>query len=380
MRDEVLIEEQHPIPQQISSFQFRLVGDMTLKQFFQLAGGAIVALIIYASSIPPFVKWPLIFLFFGLGAALAFLPLEDRPLATWILIFFKSIYSPTLFTWNKMAQLPQYFQPEEGAPALAPAQPEVKPEKEITPTPQAKLEEKEQSFLSRVTKIMRFTQAAPSTKKEPAPTIATGVAPVLPVEPPKEEKKKPETDVKPLDLEEEKDIKKKEEKEEVMIPQTGVVTVEPIEKSDEDISEGPSEPITTSAVKPTLSSDDQEKGKQAKFSQEAAPPIPPTKPNTIAGQVVDPDGKIVEGAILEIKDSEGRPVRALKSNRLGHFMIVTPLLEGKYTVLTEKDGLLFDPIAFMATGELIPPIAIWAKERTETKEAQTVDVTQIYGI
>ncbi|KKR52786.1 MAG: hypothetical protein UT88_C0021G0001, partial [Candidatus Woesebacteria bacterium GW2011_GWD2_40_19] len=37
--------EQHPIPQNISSYQFRLVGDMTLKQFFQLAGGFLVGLI-----------------------------------------------------------------------------------------------------------------------------------------------------------------------------------------------------------------------------------------------------------------------------------------------------------------------------------------------
>lgn len=380
MAEERLIEEEHPVPQQISSFQFKLVGDMTLRQFFQIAGGALVALIIYASSMPAFVKWPLIFLSFGFGAALAFLPLEDRPLAKWILIFFRSIYSPTLFTWNKSATLPQYFQAEEGAPILAPAQPEVRI-KEEKDTPQAKLEEKEQSFLSRVTKIMHFTQTATAAKKEPAPTVATGVAPVLPVEPDKERAKKLELekDIRPLDLEEKREVKPKKEKEDVMIPQTGVITVEPTKK-DDDVSKGPSEPITTSVVKPILRSEDQAKGKQVKFSQEAAPPIPPTKPNTIVGQVVDPDGKIVEGAILEIKDSEGRPVRAFKSNQLGHFMIVTPLLEGKYTVFTEKDGLIFDSIAFEATDEIIPPIAIWAKERTEPKEQLKVDVTQIYGI
>ena len=31
--------EQHPIPQQISSYQFKLVGDMALAQFGKTAGG-----------------------------------------------------------------------------------------------------------------------------------------------------------------------------------------------------------------------------------------------------------------------------------------------------------------------------------------------------
>ncbi len=33
--------EQHPIPQQISSYQIKLVGDMTLKQFFQVKAAMI---------------------------------------------------------------------------------------------------------------------------------------------------------------------------------------------------------------------------------------------------------------------------------------------------------------------------------------------------
>jgi len=35
--------EQHPIPQQISSYQFKLVGDMTLAQFGKAAGGIVIA-------------------------------------------------------------------------------------------------------------------------------------------------------------------------------------------------------------------------------------------------------------------------------------------------------------------------------------------------
>jgi len=98
--------DQHPVPQQISSYQFRLVGDMTLKQFLELAGGALVGLLFYASSLPGIIKWPLIIISVLFGAALAFLPLEDRPLEIWVLAFFVSISSsmralpPPSATWQ----------------------------------------------------------------------------------------------------------------------------------------------------------------------------------------------------------------------------------------------------------------------------------------
>ena len=88
------IEQEHPIPQQISSYSFRLVGDMTLKQFFQVAMGVVLGLLTYASPLPPIVKWPVVALFVLLGVGFAFFTIEDRPLETWIVIFFKKIIRP----------------------------------------------------------------------------------------------------------------------------------------------------------------------------------------------------------------------------------------------------------------------------------------------
>lgn len=93
--------EQHPIPQQITSYEFKLVGDMTLKQFGKAAGGVIIALLINSSKLVFFVKWPLIFIFAAGGLALAFVPFQDRPLETWLMSFIKSIYSPTIYTYKK---------------------------------------------------------------------------------------------------------------------------------------------------------------------------------------------------------------------------------------------------------------------------------------
>ena len=64
--------EQHPIPQHISSYEFKLVGEMTLKQFLKAAGGIILALLINSTKMVFFIKWPLM-LTFGIGGlALAF--------------------------------------------------------------------------------------------------------------------------------------------------------------------------------------------------------------------------------------------------------------------------------------------------------------------
>jgi len=100
----------------------------------------------------------------------------------------------------------------------------------------------------------------------------------------------------------------------------------------------------------------------ATFTPEAAPPLPPDRPNTIVGQVTTHEGKIVDSAIMEIRDSSGKPVRAVRTNRVGHFITVTPLANGDYEIETEKDQLKFDVIKFRADGNIIPSILIRAKE------------------
>ncbi|MFA6462708.1 MAG: hypothetical protein WCT51_01505 [Candidatus Shapirobacteria bacterium] len=43
--------EQHAIPQQISSYEFKLVGDMTLKQFLKAAVGIVWAIMINSTKL-----------------------------------------------------------------------------------------------------------------------------------------------------------------------------------------------------------------------------------------------------------------------------------------------------------------------------------------
>jgi hypothetical protein len=341
--------EQHPIPQQISSYSFKLVGDMTLKQFSQLAGGVIISLILYASPLNPLIKWPLILISFVIGVALAFLPIQDRPLSTWIVVFFRSIYAPTYFVWRRVKTPKEYFAPEEGlekVPAIAAAEQKqvvaehTEPVIKTTPSVK-KLEEKEKTFLSRVSQnfiapgTTVVITATPVHTYTPTP-VATSISKI------------PKT---------------------INIPETPKIHPEHIistKHTAQSTQEIPAPEVTTVKVAP-IPTAGFSATKVAQFSQEVTPPLPPNRPNIVVGQVLDSNGKIIEGAILEIKDSEGRPVRALRSNKLGHFMIATPLVNGRYEITVEKEGFSFVPFYFDAKNTIIQPIAVWAKENSNLK-------------
>lgn len=114
--------EQHPVPQNVTTFQFRLIGDMTIKQFGYLAGGAILAYVSFKLPLPFFFTWPLTIIFAVGGVGFAFVPIEDRPMDIWVLSFLKNVYSPTLFVWEK-SQITQQRPPVQNMPPQRPPQP-----------------------------------------------------------------------------------------------------------------------------------------------------------------------------------------------------------------------------------------------------------------
>ncbi|MCX6705922.1 MAG: hypothetical protein NTV24_02335 [Candidatus Woesebacteria bacterium] len=299
---------------------------MTLKQFFQIAGGALIAFIIYSLPLMGIIKWPLVVISALLGIALAFLPLEERPLERWIFAFFKSVYSTTLFSWKKTEKEFNYYRDEAAAPSekILYAGGEAKLQEYLKKSSSnsfsGNLEKIEGSFLSGITNI--FTSVVPSIKVGGPPLTAPEQIPV----------------------------------------QIPVVRNIPKLFVEETTSQAKAPGSVSTTVVPVTSGYGTVAAKQVQFSIDAAPPSPPTTPNTLTGQVIDQEKHIVEGAIMEIRDSMGRPVRALKSNKLGHFMVVTPLMSGKYEIITEKDGFSFEPLGFETTGTIIPPIAIYGNK------------------
>ena len=310
--------EQHAIPQQVTSYEFKLVGEMTLKQFAKAAGGIVIALMINATPLVFFLKWPLIFIFAVGGLALAFVPFQDRPLETWLLAFLKSIYNPTMFIYKK--RRPSNWLDIDMAKNWIEIVAEEKKEQQ---------EMLENRPIKKKSQVNEFIDSLPSVNRE-----------------------------------ENQEISKEVEIEEV--PNDQVPKVQTEEKTVENPPTsgdfGEAKEASWAEGKPELNLKRDKLGATGEivFGEIPMPDIPDV-PNLIVGMVLDNQGKIVEEAIVEIQDSEGNPNRVLRTNSLGQFRITTQMANGKYLIVTEKTGLQFDRVEINLNGQIVSPVKIIAK-------------------
>jgi hypothetical protein len=325
--------EQHPVPQNIASYEFRLVGDMTLKQFIELAAGLIVALIFYASGLSWFFKWPLVFVSVILGVGLAFFPIEERPLETWIMSFLKTIYSPTQYLWKKVPKKPEFLEERPPLPAEPIAQ-TITPQDKIKMTeylqtlPEKKnaLDQKEDEFVNQIQNMFSVLTVSGAANKPafPAPSLI-------------------------------------HEPENVSVHKLSGPFVLEVENQPQVTPIPRYTPAPLPYIPPPYPSQQKVPVAQARHSSEIPMPSAPTEPNILAGMVVSKDGLILENVILEIIDQNANPVRALRTNKIGQFRTATQLASGQYEILLEKDGYDFDRISVELKGEIVEPIEIKAK-------------------
>lgn len=305
--------EQHAIPQQITSYEFKLVGEMTLKQFGKAAGGIIIALIINASPLVFFIKWPLIFIFAVGGLAMAFVPFQDRPLDVWLKAFIKSIYSPTIYVYRKKVQSNWL---------------EIDLTKQIDSDKEDKI--KEELPVKESHKVQEFIESLPSIEREDQVIMSS----------------KDDTDL----------VEKIETKNQVIMSQPDNGDTDLVEKTaEETVEEEAVAPVNLDLKREKL-----EATGKAVFGEIPMPDLP-EQPNLVVGMVTDSNGKIIEGAIVEIQDKEGNPSRVLKTNQLGQFKTSTQLAAGEYLVVTEKEGFSFDRVEVILNNDIVKPIKIIAK-------------------
>lgn len=163
--------EQHPVPQNVTTFQFRLIGDMTLKQFGYLCAGGILAFISYKLPLPFFFTWPATVAFVLLGVGFAFVPVEERPMDVWVFSFFKSIYSPTQYIWTQ--EVPRISKPKAAPvtkPPPVPTVPTHAATQNANPQPNHNQSPNSHSILSGL-----FGQATQPTKSAPPASAQTHV-------------------------------------------------------------------------------------------------------------------------------------------------------------------------------------------------------------
>jgi len=96
------------MPRQITTFEFKLIGFFTLKQFIYLVVFIPLGFIVFKLFPLPLVNILLAVLVGAMGPAFAFLPVNDRPLDLWIKNLFKRLTSPTQYVYRKQNS-PIYF-------------------------------------------------------------------------------------------------------------------------------------------------------------------------------------------------------------------------------------------------------------------------------
>jgi len=104
------VQKQHPVPQQVLGVQFKIVGDLTLRQFLFLAFfGALAYGIFSLPNVNPLIKLPLAGISLLIGVGFSLVPIQEQPLERWIANFFGTIYSPTRRVWRKIPEPPEFL-------------------------------------------------------------------------------------------------------------------------------------------------------------------------------------------------------------------------------------------------------------------------------
>lgn len=346
--------DQHPVPQNISSYEFRLVGEMTLKQFFQVAGGILIGIVLFRMPLPFFLKWPLILVAVLTGVMLAFVPVNGRPFSQWIMAFIRSIYSATEFSWASTSA-----QPLDTLPQF------------VNPSKSSALDQLESQVFSRITTLLSggVPAAAPAAQPlptepvaplppspspiTPLPTPAPMMAPAAFTPPPAAPTSAPTRLV--VSTETENHVIASHESAAPAIATPEVTDLPPTPAKPAPTNPTPVYSASTLPMPPPAAP--QSLAPQAQTASNL--PIP-ERPNIVSGVVMS-GGQPVDGAIVEILNSAtGIPVRALRSNKNGQFQTATPLSKGNYNISVEKAGLTFAPVSIICDDKIISPIQLSA--------------------
>ena len=309
--------EQHAIPQQISSYEFKLVGEMTLKQFLKAAAGVIIALLINSTKLIILVKWPLMLIFGGAGILFAFVPFEDRPLEVWVKAFIESIYNPTIYIYKKKST--DNWLDLDLSKNITSDVKTVSVKKSTTSS------EMENVMKRSGMKLSDYLQVNSLTDRK-------------------------------------QNVETKIDNNDIKVDQVAEVKVEQeIENSQEIVTNNEVKVSDWRDNKAGLDLKSEKLGATgtAVFGAIPMPDIPDI-PNVIVGMATSSEGKIIDGVIVEIQDEHGNPSRVLKTNSLGQFKTSTSLANGKYLLIAEKDGYIFDRVNLELNNQIVQPIKIIA--------------------
>jgi len=400
--------ENHPIPQDVTGFKFKLIGQITIKQFLYLLGAGFFVYFFFALPFPLFIKGPFILLAATLGVGLAFVPVEGRPMDKMLYFFIRALPAENQYVYHRLGAT-GFFDNLTHTKAITP-----KPAKnidyeeakksllarELTSAQKAKAQaaSKEAVDVHFLNTIKTFFEESvyESEKPKGPPEVSTastqasqsqgtntpvelpsliptslptggGVTP-LDTPPPQEEETDEKKDI-PAPIQptiEDSEIKLQKLQEELA---KALSEKEQLQKRFFEMAQQqPTEEVFT----PKTEGEKKEKTTHVKTISKsnaiaAGFPMLPDIPNILLGIVKDPRGKVIQNILVEVIDKNNIPVRAFKTNALGQFISATPLPDGTYIIRFEDPtkNNEFDTVEVTLDGTIFQPLEITSIDQRE---------------
>lgn len=388
--------EGHPIPQDVTGFQFKLIGSMTVKQFAYLACGSIMAWIFLSLPLFALVKFPLVAFFFLLGFSLAFIPIEGRPMDLLFSYFIKALFTPNQYIYQKTGG--QLIPPlahvslQQTSKGVMPL-PKEKLQAFLKTVPKSKnkLDQKEEVFFDSIFSLFPKPSSPQTQAQDTSAKIITveeeQTSASEKIEPEEDEKKRKEMLEKEALLIKQQLEQAKTQEEDQQTPALSSSVHERVITLEKQLNEvltqrqqleqqilslqkklnSHKQPLYTPTTAKGETTASARKIPKEMGTKVGVPIVPDDVPNLITGVVKDPRGNVLPNILVEIKDKEGNPARAFKTNGLGQFASSTPLLNGVYTIIFEdlKGEHKFDAIELAANGGVLMPLEIRSSDARE---------------
>ncbi|NCN87498.1 MAG: hypothetical protein GW941_01230 [Candidatus Pacebacteria bacterium] len=396
--------KEHAIPQDITGYKFHIVGNMTLKQFAEIAVGFVIAFFIFKTNLFAPIKYILVILSASTGAALAFLPIEERPLDHWFSTFFKVLYKPTKFYWKKKSKIPEAFtyqvnkdvKNQGEAIDLSPQRRQriseyLQSVKSVQTTDEEELYNQQRS--SQILSIFEDHSVKINydrvKKIKQKPNLKVQVRSLIAVDENLGDKKENESalleeidQTNSVDNQEEIILEKQayeydplkknqasidELATDIKIPELEKVVVDENYKDEKqslggDIYKNNKSGEEAVYVETTSQTDVDDNSDSVTINKDLPFPTKPSKPNKLVGMTLTQNNELINNATITLKDTNGNPVTAVRSNALGQFFITSQLNNGKYTIDIKKEGLSFYPVTITLIGETVDPLEIRSLE------------------
>lgn len=364
--------ENHPIPQDVTGFQFKLVGNMTIKQFGYVAIGVILAVIFYYLPISGLIKYPLVLLFSLTGVAFAFVPLAGRPMDVMLAHFFKDLLRPNQYVYHKIGGKLLFTdiplerikpQPATTSQTKAPQQSQSLEKQaklhaylsQVSAQPKTEIDVKEQQFLNAL--FQQTTQIPQSNIQQPPPPV--GQPPTTPEQP------VVSTVQQIPDLPEQETVQQAMQ---APLPAGQPISAPPTETLEQAAPiETLPQQLTAVTAPEQIAVPQSVRAIPASQAAQLGMPALPDFPNLISGIVKDPRGNVLSNILVEVKNTEGDAVRAFKTNPLGQFVSATQLANGSYTIELEdpKNEHRFEKIQIETNGTVLPLLEVTSVDARE---------------